>query len=128
MKVNVEDFYKSAIKIYENYSDVVQEEINKSVENVAKESRNELKVAGNFKNRTGKYRKGWTITFERLRYGINAIVHNRQYQLTHLLENGHALVRGGRQIGEVRAFPHVEIVNEDAQRKLEEEIERVLQQ
>lgn len=126
MKVNADDFYSSVIRIYKTYSDEVHEEINKSVENVAKESRNELKVAGSFKNKSGKYRKGWTISFEKKRHGVEAIVHNKVYQLTHLLENGHALVRGGRQIGQVRAFPHIEQVNEEAQRKLQEEIERIV--
>ncbi len=68
------------------------------------------------------------MTFNELRYGLKATVHNKVYPLTHLLESGHAKWLWGRDTGEtVQAFPHIEKVNEEAQRKLEEEIKRRLQ-
>lgn len=123
--VSVNDFSGEVKKIFETYSDEVMENVNEAVREVADDSRKELKVAGNFKNRSGDYRKGWRVTFNQLRYGIEAVVHNKVYQLTHLLESGHAKWLFGRDTGEeVQAFPHIAEVNEEAQRKLEEEIVR----
>lgn len=125
--VSVNDFSGEVTKILKSWSTEVLEETNEAVKDVATEARDELKVEGNFENRSGKYRKGWKVTFTELRYGLEATVHNKVYQLTHLLESGHAKWLWGKDTGEtVQAFPHIEKVNEEAQRKLEEEIVRRL--
>lgn len=125
--VSVNDFSGEITKIYKSWSTEVLEETNQAVKDVAAEARDELKVEGKFENRSGKYRKGWRVTFTELRYGLQATVHNKVYQLTHLLESGHAKWLWGKDTGEtVQAFPHIENVNEEAQRKLEEEIIRRL--
>ena len=128
MKIRVDDFQKTVKNIVDVYSDEVQEEVNQAIREVAEQSKNELKVAGDFQNRSGDYRKGWKITFEEKRLGLEAVIHNKVYMLTHLLESGHAKWLFGRDTGEfVRAFPHIEKVNEEAQAKLEEEIKRRVQ-
>lgn len=125
--VSANDFSGAVTNILKDWSADVLEETNEAVKEVATEARDELKVEGNFENRSGKYRKGWKVTFTELRYGLEATVHNKVYQLTHLLESGHAKWLWGRDTGEtVQAFPHIEKVNEEAQRKLEEEIVRRL--
>ena len=125
--VPVNDFTGEVTKILKSWSTEVMEETNEAVKDVATEARDELKVEGDFENRSGKYRKGWKVTFTELRYGLEATVHNKVYQLTHLLESGHAKWLWGRDTGgTVQAFPHIEKVNEEAQRKLEEEIVRRL--
>jgi hypothetical protein len=126
--VKVNDFDGAVTSILKEWSSDVLEQTNEAVRDVATEARNELKVEGDFQNRSGKYRKGWRVTFTELRYGLEATVHNKVYQLTHLLESGHAKWLWGRDTGEtVKAYPHIEKVNEEAQRKLEEEIKRRLQ-
>lgn len=126
--VSANDFSGAVTNILKDWSADVLEETNEAVKDVATEARDELKVEGKFENRSGKYRKGWKVTFTELRYGLEATVHNKVYQLTHLLESGHAKWLWGRDTGEtVQAFPHIEKVNEEAQRKLEEEIKRRLQ-
>lgn len=123
--VSVDGFSGAVAEIYKNWSVDVIDTSKEAVKEVAEESRDQLKVEGDFSNRTGKYRKGWKITFEETRYDIKATVHNKVYQLTHLLESGHAKFLWGRATGEeVRAFPHIANVNDEAQRKLEEEIVR----
>ena len=125
--VSANDFSGAVTNILKDWSADVLEETNEAVKDVATEARDELKVEGNFENRSGKYRKGWKVTFTELRYGLEATVHNKVYQLTHLLESGHAKWLWGRDTGgTVQAFPHIEKVNEEAQRKLEEEIGRRL--
>ena len=128
-RVNVNDFTGETTKIYQSYTDEVMQSVNEAVREVATESRDQLKVAGDFQDRTGKYRKGWRITFNEMRYGLEAVIHNKLYPLTHLLESGHAKFLWGRDTGEtVRAFPHIEQVNNEAQRRLEEEIIRRIEQ
>lgn len=125
--VSANDFSGAVTNILKDWSADVLEETNEAVKEVATEARDELKVEGKFENRSGKYRKGWKVTFTELRYGLEATVHNKVYQLTHLLESGHAKWLWGRDTGgTVQAFPHIEKVNEEAQRKLEEEIVRRL--
>ena len=128
-RVNVNDFTGEITKIYQSYTDEVMQSVNEAVREVATESRDQLKVTGDFQDRTGKYRKGWRITFNEMRYGLEAVIHNKLYPLTHLLESGHAKFLWGRDTGEtVRAFPHIEQVNNEAQRRLEEEIIRRIEQ
>lgn len=125
--VSANDFSGAVTNILKDWSADVLEETNEAVKEVATEARDELKVEGNFENRSGKYRKGWKVTFTELRYGLEATVHNKVYQLTHLLESGHAKWLWGKDTGgTVQAFPHIEKVNEEAQRKLEEELVRRL--
>ncbi len=123
--VSVNDFSGEITKIVKSWTSDVQEVTQETIKEIAEESRDELKVAGDFKNRSGKYRKGWKVSFEESRYGLSAIVHNKEYPLTHLLESGHAKWLFGRDTGdEVKAFPHIENVNDEAQKKLELELAR----
>lgn len=125
--VSANDFSGAVTTLIKGWSIEVVEQTKEAVVEVATEARNDLKVEGAFKNRSGNYRKGWRVTFNEMRYGIEATVHNKVYQLTHLLESGHAKFLWGRATGEeVRAFPHIANVNDEAQRKLEEEIKRRL--
>lgn len=125
--VSVDDFSGAVTSILKDYSKDVLVQTDEAVREVATEAKNELKVEGGFKNKSGKYRRGWRITFNEKRLGLEAVVHNNVYQLTHLLESGHAKWLWGRDTGEtVRAFPHIEKVNEEAQKKLLEEIARRL--
>lgn len=43
------------------------------------------------RKRTGAYKKGWKADTETDVTGTECTVHNRLYQLTHLLENGHRI-------------------------------------
>lgn len=124
-KVNLNNFASEVTKITKEYADEVTDKTEAAIMKTAFHAEEQLHVAGNFEDRSGKYHKGWTITFYKLRFGLEAVVHNKRYQLTHLLESGHAKWLWGRPTsGQVRAFPHIEAVNEEAQRMLEEEIRK----
>lgn len=43
------------------------------------------------KRHGGSYARGWSADVKSEATGTTCVVHNRQYQLTHLLENGHAI-------------------------------------
>ena len=126
-KVRIENFAGEVMKITQEYADEVEDQTEAAVIKTAFKAEDDLHVEGGFKNRSGKYRRGWTVTFNQLRYGLEATVHNRVYMLTHLLESGHAKWLWGKDTGEqVQAFPHIAEVNEEAQKMLQEEIKRRL--
>lgn len=43
------------------------------------------------RKRIGSYRKGWKADVKKDETGVECVVHNKLYQLTHLLENDHAI-------------------------------------
>lgn len=54
------------------------------------------------KVRTGSYKKGWKADVKTDETGTECTVHNRRYQLTHLLENGHKITnQTGEYYGDV---------------------------
>lgn len=121
MKFNLSQEMK---EILENYTDEVMNAVIDVIEEVGEEAANELHSAGDFKNRTGKYRRGWKSELERQRTFAEARVYNaKHYRLTHLLEFGHAKVNGGR----TQAFPHIEVVNEHAQEEAVKKIEKAIE-
>lgn len=107
--------------ILDAYKDATEEDVKEAVQKVSKECVQELKnarPAGSGKYHSwNEYSSGWTImqTKRDKREHISATVHNsKHYQLTHLLEKGHAKVNGGR----TRAFPHIAPVAEKAEENL----------
>lgn len=69
-----------------------------------------------------KYSKGWSVEFEKNRYGAKAIIHNKLPGLPHLLENGHALRNGGRTQGR----PHIKPVEDELVRGFRKAVEHDL--
>lgn len=81
------------------------------------------------KRGSGKYKRGWNVKIKETSSTTSVTVHNKRYQLTHLLEKGHRtrLKRGkyGTK-AHVGAQPHIAEVNTWAQREVEKRIRRVL--
>lgn len=76
---------------------------------------------------SGKYSRGWKVKKEK----DGAIVYNAsQPSLTHLLENGHDIIKNGQKVGQTRSIPHISVAEEFARRDFEklitEEIQRRL--
>lgn len=95
-------------KILDEYSDKTAESLNRAIDVCSQIAANQLKTAGTFKNRTGKYRKNWAIKKGNYTAGVlNKVVYSKKrYQLTHLIEYGHV----GRDGKRVKAFPHIKRV------------------
>lgn len=96
------------------YAGVLEEEIDKAAEEVAKDGVEKLKSSS--PNKTGKYAKSWGIK----KVGKIFVLHNKRYQLTHLLENGHAKVNGGRVAPRVHIKPVEQQMIEDFEQKVKE--------
>lgn len=104
------------------YSGYVTAETKKAVKKAGKEAVQKLKQ--NSPRDSGDYAKSWKASTSETSHTIHVTVYagNHQHSLTHLLENGHAKRGGGR----VAAIKHIEPVNEEVVKKVEEEIKRQL--
>lgn len=114
-------------KILDEYKDKVQDVTNESISKTSKEAVQKLRNTSPKRPNGGSYAKGWTVKKE-TKLGINsAIVHNRtDYQLTHLLENGHIIKNKKGEYGRTNGIKHIAPVEEWAQSELPAEIERKL--
>nr|WP_304654779.1 HK97 gp10 family phage protein [Sporolactobacillus sp. STSJ-5] len=83
------------------YSDEVEDKLNKDKDNISKEAVSELKAAS--PTRTGDYAKNWA----RKKTAFGYVVYNRAptYRLTHLLERGHMNRDGSRTAPRVHIAP-----------------------
>lgn len=108
--------------ILNEFRDVEVEAMQDALITAGNEAVKELKSTS--PKRSGKYAKDWAVKKVAKKNGaIEVTVYNKKhYQLTHLLENGHALVRGGRKIGFVKPFPHIKKAEENAINKVESEL------
>lgn len=119
LKTTIDNFSEEVKKAFEGWvnEDLINS-VNESLKETATEAVKELKKGGPYEKRTGEYSKNWTYKQTDKRTaaitGISSytIYNKNRYQLTHLLEKGHQLCRGGRSIGKVKAFEHIAPVNE----------------
>lgn len=99
------------------YTSEVTEQIQESQKTVAKEGANKLKQTS--PKDTGEYAKGWRVKKQDKTF----VIHNAtNYQLTHLLEKGHANVGGGRTAPRV----HIAPVETEVIEKFTSDVERIL--
>lgn len=113
--------------ILNDYSEEIQEAITEEAEKIAKEGVQSLKHTSpvNKKNtrHKGKYAKGWRVKVTKGKGFVNCIIHNAtDYQLTHLLENGH-LTRNG---GKTKPIKHIEPVHDKCIEDYESGVERII--
>lgn len=119
--ISIDDLSSEIVKAVKEYTDDVRRGVSDDVLLTADETRDELKgTSPRRKVNGGEYASGWRVRKTRGANFTQAIVHNKLYQLVHLLEKGHAKRNGGR----VRAYPHVFPAEEAAKKRLEERIRR----
>lgn len=124
-KIKVDQLAETVMDIMKEFEEATDEAVDKGVSETAqfavKELHNAHPTGSGRYGDWSKYNKGWkyTQTKKDKKYHKKATVHNAtDYQLTHLLEHGHAKVNGGR----TRAFPHIAPVAEKCETKLVEYI------
>lgn len=116
-KTNIKGLADEIVKALEEYTNDVTEGIEKEKNNVAKNAVAKLKETS--PEDTGDYAKGWRVSD----IDGKKVVHNKtDYQLTHLLEYGHAKVNGER----VAAQPHIRPVEEKVIKEFTEGVEKVI--
>jgi len=120
--INIDQLANEIAENLEYYTQNVVEKINVSSDKVAKEAVKKLKATS--PKQYGAYAKGWRQKEDKFNGQPNTrTVHNKtHYQLTHLLENGHAKSGGGR----VEAFPHIGKAEEEVIREFTQGVEEAI--
>lgn len=104
-----------------DYAKHTTDEVKQIVLDVAKDVKDD--ISANAPQKKGKYYKSWRVK----KVGENSnslqvVVHSdKHYQLTHLLEFGHATRDGGR----TREFPHIASAEQRGIENFEEKIKEV---
>jgi len=114
-------------EVLDEYSKDVKDATNNAINKTSKEAVQKLRNTS--PKGTGKYAKGWKVKKERGRDGIETVtVHNKtDYQLTHLLENGHVVRNAKGTYGRTSGVKNIAPVEEWAASELPLEIERELE-
>ena len=102
-KVSIEQMAEAVMDGLIEYAGLATDVMKDCVTKAGNTVKSEVKA--NAPVRTGQYKKGWAVKKQKeTANSLELVVHNKKhYQLTHLLEKGHAKRGGGR----VRAFPHI---------------------
>ena len=122
-KIGIDGLASAVMEELNQYAKHSTKEVKQIVEEVAKETKEEIQA--NAPQKSGKYSKSWAVKkMNENSTRLNVVVHSRnKYQLTHLLEFGHAKRNGGR----VSARPHIEQAEQNAIKRMEEKIQEVLE-
>ncbi len=121
LKCDAGKFELAVTTILDDFETDCYQAVYLSIKETAEEVVQMLKTAGDF--RGNKYRKSWKAEVTQRRLYTSAVVHNvKHYRLTHLLEFGHAKQNGGR----VRAFPHIEPINEKTGEMFEDKLTQMI--
>lgn len=105
--------------------DQFDEKVNTVLKNAGRDVSQEAaeRLRSNSPRQSGSYASGWTVTEQDGRF----IVHNStDYQLTHLLENGHVIKNQYGVYGRTRPRKHIKPVETWANREFQRQIERGL--
>lgn len=123
--IKIENLQNEVMKYLTNYVEDIEEGVKETTDSISKEAVKEIKQKSPRRQGTRKnpYYKGWTKKKESKGRRYTTKIYNKtNYQLTHLLENGHATRNGGR----TKAQPHIKPVEEKYNKLYEQEIKKVI--
>lgn len=120
--IKVDALTKEIAKALEDYEDDISEVVEEVSNKIGKEAVEEVKQKSPKKR--GSYAKGWALKKDKQgksKYSVK-IYNKTDYQLTHLLEFGHATRNGGR----TKAIPHIRPIEQKYVKEYEQELKRKL--
>lgn len=122
MKIKIDGLTDAVMQQLNEYADTVSDDVKDAVQKSAKAVKEQIKNTA--PRRTGKYAKSWAVKkTSETSQSLQLTVHSRnRYQLTHLLEFGHAKRGGGR----AAARPHIAPAEQAGIELLDQELKRRL--
>lgn len=122
--INIEELGMAIAHELAGYSEDVTEATKAIVNEVSDESVETLKKTS--PHLTGDYRRGWRKrkAYEDSRESRMTVHNKTDYQITHLLEYGHASRYGGRVSAKVHIKPVEETVKEELQKRIEKAVQQ----
>lgn len=125
--IKPEQLEEEIMKYLQDYEEDIEDGVKENTDTITKQAVQELKKTSPRGKGTRKnpYHKGWTKQKKgKVSNGKYTVkIHNKtNYQLTHLLEFGHATRNGGR----TKAEPHIRPVEEKYNKLYEEKITTVI--
>lgn len=120
--IDIDDLADEIMAGLMEYNNLATDTVKKAVKKAGNKVKKEIQ--NNAPKDTGKYKNSFKVTKRKeTANSLEVTVHSKdKYQLTHLLEKGHAKRGGGR----VSAQPHIAPAEQEGIRLLTEEIERGL--
>lgn len=124
MATRIDDLAKAVMDGLTEYAGAVADEVKDAAKQTADECVKELRATS--PRKTGDYAKGWASkkAFESSQEVRHTVYNKTDYQLTHLLEKGHAKRNGGR----VAAIPHIEPAEQKAIESFEKRVKEACKQ
>ena len=120
--VSIDDMDDVIMKELEKYANLATDDMKDAVKDTAKSVKKDIESSAPVL--TGRYKKSWRI--KKIRENANSLdvlVHSsNRYQLTHLLEFGHAKRGGGRVAGKPHIAPAAEKGEQDLIKAIEEKL------
>lgn len=124
--VKIGDFSRAFGEEMVKYTNDIEDEIQKMTAKLTKDAAKELKQvsASTFNSTQNKpYNEGWTAKNDSVRHRARWVIHNKNKPgLAHLLEHGHAKVKGGRVAGK----SHIKPIEEKLIKDYEENVEAII--
>lgn len=110
---------KEIQKYLQEYKEEIDEDVQDETDKAIASAKSELRLIS--PKNTGNYASGWAVKSKKYSNGYYKVIWNRKaYQLTHLLEFGHATRNGGR----TKAQPHIRPTEEKYKARFTESLER----
>lgn len=103
--IKIDDLSNAIMELGNEISKEVEKNLDTELKRIAKETAESLKNDAAIPQRT-KDEESYKRLFYVKKTELGYVIANKKYQLTHLLENGHDIVKNGETKGRARAFPH----------------------
>lgn len=120
--VSIDEMAEAVNEGLQEYSKLASSEVKRAVRKSAKTVKEKIETGA--PSRTGRYKSSWVATKqEESSQSLQMVVHSKdRYQLSHLLENGHAKRGGGR----VAAISHIAPAEQEGVELLQSLIKKAL--
>ena len=125
MAIKIDDLAMEVNRQLQAFAGATDEVVKASVDAVVKETIAQLKATS--PELTGVYAKSWESTkIKEGKHSYIKVIHagDGEYRLTHLLENGHNVVRGGKIVGRANPHPHIQPAEQAAIDEFEKKLRK----